>query len=331
MFTMGKHPISRFFFVLALCVVTGNSKLLASDVDPRLVREFNNPQSFIIKALHEIHVVQYKNYPELILTFEALRDSYIKYPQQVRVVEWAGIDKSKHVYKLESPLGPDKSPTKVTYYYRSGGHNLATYLEDFFPPRTYAENAFQRIEKMLVKISAQEQKTVTAQTVELTTLQLRVLQMRKFNKSPSLVKEALSNMFKDEGGDCQFRGPTILPIGQPRPYDRTDPSKRVIDGYKVLKGDGSCQSAKRAGFKYDFEVDTPAPKQRPNEPFWYDPEVQAERPQSLIYPLNETTLRIRITRQANPEYDAGRYQEIFKSVADQLFIDAVEIDPISAE
>jgi hypothetical protein len=329
MFNIDKHPISRFFFVLALCVVTGNSKLLASDVDPRLVREFNSPQSFIIKALHEIHVVQYKNYPELILTSEALRDSYIKYPQQVRVVEWAGIDKSKHVYKLESPLGPDKPPTKVTYYYRSGGHNLATYLDDFFPPRTYAENAFQRMEKMLVKISAQEQKAVTTQAVELTALQLRVLQTRKFNKPPALVKEALSNMFKDEGGYCSIQGPLISPSGSVTPYRQGEQSKLVVEGYRVTKGAGSCQSPKR-GQGYQIEVDIPTPKQRPNEPFWWDPSIQ-QGESSALYPITETTLRVRILSQRGPELDATQYQDIFKKIADQLFINAIEIDPISAE
>lgn len=200
--------------------------------------------------------------------------------------------------------------------------------------------AFERLDKMLTKVASQDSNAKMShssnQSGELTSLELRVLQTRKFNKSPGLVKEALENIFKDEGGHCRLLGPYAVPIGQARQSDPKNPakSKLVVDGYTVTKGGGTCQSPKRTTFVIQFEFDTQAPTRRLNEPLWFDQEFAGGR-DSKIYPQTETSVRLRLQSFRNgawqPVVDPTPYDEVFRKISDQLFVDAIPIDPKAAE
>jgi len=131
-----------FFVIVFFYALTGMVQASESEDDPRLVREINHPRAYIIKALHEVEIARYKNFPELILSIEKLRDIHLNHPQKVTVITQIRNKDFEDVYKVESPLGPDKAPTKVTYYLRSKntGSNLAASTEGFFSSRTHADH-----------------------------------------------------------------------------------------------------------------------------------------------------------------------------------------------
>jgi hypothetical protein len=277
MFNTGKRLIEYHLVAVVLWGLIGHPRaLFASNLDPRQVLIFNQPRATVLEALWDLKIEKWKKDP----AFQVKLRGYKKFDidNAVAVQSFTEVSNIEvktpltasesliHTYFLENPNGWDKPPTKV--YYRllmeRTGTDRALDKESFFSSTTYADVQLSALKVAVDKLAPY------VPPRELTSLQLRVLQTRKFNKSPNLVKEALSNLFKDEGGYCELKGPSVRSIGQIRPYDKQNPSKQVVDGYQVFKGGGSCRSVKREGFHYSIEVDTLPPNRQPNEPFWYD-------------------------------------------------------------
>lgn len=144
-------------------------------------------------------------------------------------------------------------------------------------------------------------------------IQLKVMQTRKFARSPNLVVKAIAELNKDKGNICTE---VVIPnytcagaLKQTKTGDTYTQQCVASDGRSVLgftkqdvKSDGYCTDIK--GLKTVYEIET-------------------------NFPANtETILRIRMSNSKNPQFtDPQVYGLHFKEIADGLFIDAIELTP----
>lgn len=152
-------------------------------------------------------------------------------------------------------------------------------------------------------------------------LELRAMQTRKFAKSPQTVANSINELYKDKSQQCSgVRAPTYacpsgisttkLINGKPTTYcvnpDGTPATEQRMIKHVALNPDGFCIGG---GYQTTFSFDTNYPES------------------------TTTTLRIRVS--AFPDRlqgeaqstDPAVYNKIFKEIADGLFIDAIELTP----
>lgn len=329
MFNIAKHHIKRqYISILAFYAGLVCTSAFGSGVDQRRIIVLDQPRAVIIEAIYESHREDTKWHPTVELAYKRLEAAQIQNPQLVELIEIG--QELKHTYKLENPNGWNKAPTKITYYlFSKKGPDLANWLDTFIPPRTFAENYLSRLNVLVNKIVVNRANTVNAAEVAIPTpLQLRVIQSRRFMKPVAEVTEAISNYFKDSSGFCHLTNPRVTHNGI-KHHRQDDVIKLVVDSYTVHKGGGQCFFASNPGTRYIFELDIPEPKQQPGTPFWFDPDINSGK--SNLYPNTEATVRVRISENNNPVYASESYKSIFKKIGDQLFLDAIEIQPITAE
>jgi hypothetical protein len=149
---------------------------------------------------------------------------------------------------------------------------------------------------------------------------------RQFNKSPWAVRDAMVEYFKDNNASiCSMTGPTISPKTLTSTMVNGVP-KFSVDSYVSRKGGGICVVG---ATRYDVEISAEPPKSTGNEPMLYDQGLSTGNPST--YKVEECIVRIRITRGANQSTDPRVYQSLFNKIADQAFVQAIEIQPAQIE
>ncbi len=152
-------------------------------------------------------------------------------------------------------------------------------------------------------------------------LELRAMQTRKFAKPPQAVASSINELYKDKNQQClgvqapTYACPSGISIskainGKPTTYcanpDGTPAAEQKMIKHVALSPDGFCMGGR---YKTTFSLDTNYPES------------------------TTTTLRVRVsdftigspteTQSTNPAV----YNKIFKEIADGLFIDAIELTP----
>jgi hypothetical protein len=152
-------------------------------------------------------------------------------------------------------------------------------------------------------------------------LELRAMQTRKFAKPPQTVASSINELYKDKSQQCVgVRAPTYacpsgishskIINGKPTTYcansDGTPAAEQKMIKHVALNPDGVCLGG---GYQTTFSLDTNYPES------------------------TTTTLRIRVSNFLNRSQgeaqstDPAVYNKIFKEIADGLFIDAIELTP----
>ena len=156
---------------------------------------------------------------------------------------------------------------------------------------------------------------------EVSRLELRAMQTRKFLKSPQAVASSISELYKDKNQQCLGVKPPVYACpsgismtktikGKPVSYCANPDGTPAVDQQMIkrsdLSPDGFCVGG---GYKTTFSIDTNYPES------------------------TTTTLRIRISnfKAGNPSEtqvtNPAAYSKVFKEIADGLFIDAIELTP----
>lgn len=158
-----------------------------------------------------------------------------------------------------------------------------------------------------------------SQAQDVTRIQLKVMQTRKFLKPPQQVVNAVTELAKDKGWICYAWRPPVYACEGVQ-HIKTIQGKSVstcfaADGVspgKIVRNTmfdqiaNKCRTSK--GDEYSFEFDTNYPKS------------------------DETSLRIRIGKLFGEQStNPAQYSAIFKEIADGMFIDAIEINPAVQE
>jgi hypothetical protein len=152
-------------------------------------------------------------------------------------------------------------------------------------------------------------------------LELRAMQTRKFAKPPQTVASSINELYKDKSQQCAgIRAPTYacpsgistsrIINGKPTTYcansDGTPAAEQKMIKHVALNPDGFCMGG---GYQTTFSLDTNYPES------------------------TTTTLRVRVSNFSNRSQgeaqstDPAVYNKIFKEIADGLFIDAIELTP----
>lgn len=150
-------------------------------------------------------------------------------------------------------------------------------------------------------------------------LELRAMQTRKFAKPPHTVANSINELYKDKSQQCVgVRAPTYscpsgishskIINGKPTTYcansDGTPAADQKMTKHIALNPDGFCIGG---GYQTTFSLDTNYPES------------------------TTTTLRVRVSEfQSRSQTEAQSsdpavYTKIFKEIADGLFIDAIEL------
>lgn len=152
---------------------------------------------------------------------------------------------------------------------------------------------------------------------EVTRLQLKAMQTRKFNKPPQAVAGSILELGKDRGLTCMnIRPPTYScssgimhstiiggkTVKRCMNSDGSVAADQTLSKRPELNPDGKCYDMK-AGIVMDYSLDGNYPK------------------------LTETILRIRIMKNGQQVTSPEPYNKEFKEIADGLFIDAIQLTP----
>ena len=156
---------------------------------------------------------------------------------------------------------------------------------------------------------------------EVSRLELRAMQTRKFLKSPQAVVNSINELYKDKNQQClgvkppMYACPSGISMtktikGKPASFcanpDGTPAADQQMIKRSDLSPDGFCVGG---GYKTTFSIETNYPES------------------------TTTTLRVRITnyKVGNPTEtqvtNPAAYSKVFKEIADGLFIDAIELAP----
>jgi len=200
------------------------------------------------------------------------------------------------------------------------------------PPRTP--------DKVLEKVNKPEEEKFP----EPTRLELRVMQTRQFNKDPKTVMKAITELFADKSIPCGATGMKMIPsdIKDLPPEETILPggAKHIRSGMKSIGSLKADAPAKQFCGNHTFEISvkdivdtTGKGLNLSTTDAMY---LQAGLPPPNYEMPGPTFVRARVTI---PSVDRPRtgtltqsfnpkvYQNIFKEIADGLFIDAIELNP----
>lgn len=172
-------------------------------------------------------------------------------------------------------------------------------------------------------------------SAQVTPLQLRVMQTRKFAKTPNEVEKAIITNCQDMGGTAtmglsspyhgQNQGMCRLTMGTNDRNPIALPS--LTDSFAKL---GSTSQTVR---RIDYEI-TFTPAQAPKGPSVSvkDGKVQMIQQTTNAAAPTETTVRMRMYAAGEGQItDPKTYADAFKTLGDSLFIQAIEINPATQQ
>lgn len=230
-----------------------------------------------------------------------------------------------YTYILKNPKGWEKAPTEVRLWVRNKKTNEdVSYFSIFGLTKTLVGQALGAISDEINKLPPHKSEATTI--AQPSSIELKTIQIRRFEKSPGEIIEAINEYFSDKNGRCSLQPPRFAVMGAVKSLQINGSNTFVVDGYVANKGRGNCHLGKE---KYEIEISATPPQKTGNDPLLYDRGMLFGKP--TLFKLNETVVRIRIKLNENQIFDARRYQEIFKNIADQAFVEALNIDPILIE
>jgi len=148
---------------------------------------------------------------------------------------------------------------------------------------------------------------------EVTPLQLRVIQTRKFAKAPKEVVDAMSANCEDAGGQFIEQGAAMIAerggVGKALCIVKIKQEKSALLGILKLVDPLAAASASQGNYlQVKYEIKTGVSR-------------------------SEAVVRIRIINVKDQEQlsDPKVYSDYFKKIGDSLYIQAIEIDPASQE
>jgi hypothetical protein len=168
-----------------------------------------------------------------------------------------------------------------------------------------------RAKKMVFECQSLVGGGVSTSSSDISRLELRAMQTRKFLKSPTVVVKAIAELNKDKGSKCVgLSVPKYTCQGTMQDSvvgDKTVKKCMAADGVstglvKLQSSVAECTNA--TGMNASYEIDSNFPAN------------------------NQTIVRIRLSNSSNPQIsDPTVYSRIFKEIADGLFIDAIQLTP----
>ena len=147
--------------------------------------------------------------------------------------------------------------------------------------------------------------------IEISRIELRTMQTRKFRKSPIAVVSAINELNKDKGNSCSgLEVPTYKCEGT---FKDVSVGNAIVK--KCIASDGvSSALVKTSG-------NNGVCKNKSGQISTYD--IDSNYPST-----SETIVRIRLSDNNNPQLtDPQIYSKLFKEIADGLFIDAIQLSP----
>ncbi len=314
----------KYIKLVCLCLIIYFPNVFAQNVfvddDPRRTVVFEQPRIAVILS---ILLISYNK-----VDAEELYKIYQTNPEAFDEIQVKYKDFTD-TYRFTNPKGVDNPPTQVRYWKRHNNNNKsdASFFSLFGLSKTFAERQLGLLSEQVAKLPPP-----VAKPPPLTSLELRAMQTRRFNKSPWVLKNAIEEMFKDNNGICSSSGPmTFYPIGQKFKMEN-GVMLQLVEGYGPGKGIINCVMSSTA---YEFEM-TAKPPSKPadGQLLPYDPGMLTGMPTQ--FKIESSDIRLRIKAQGgrrhgiqdtNPE----GYRTIFKKIADQVFVEALEIDPAVIE
>ncbi len=318
------------YFLLLICL---SSEVLAKDIvddDPRRTVLLEQPRLEVISTILETYYDK-----------GSAEDLYKIYKSEPSAFEEMHVDsrtsdgqKFSRIFKFRNPNGWDKAPTEVRFWERLDGEDIS-FLSLLGLTETPADRELKKLKKNIAKLPPYAPNNSSANTqsgqspnVMPSSIQLKAIQTRKFNKSPWEIVKAITENFKDKNGICYITPPGFTPVGF-NPVTKNGVTKISTDKYAVSNGVGTCYFTNNPSIQYEFEISAKPPKPIGNDPLWYDQGLVYGTP--TLYSIDSCNVRVRIKNGQNQIYDLKTYQNIFKEIADQAFIEAIEIDPAQME
>jgi hypothetical protein len=162
----------------------------------------------------------------------------------------------------------------------------------------------------------------------ITPLEVRALQNRKFSKSAQEVKDAITSWAELKGYKNRFPRSSVQ-----RLYTPSGTGKRISD--RVYYPSLTPQPYEGLVFispnffefgqlTFKFSLSTPLPKPEEDGFYLYDPAATWQSNKSTHIRLSIFADR---GKKLENVYDPLLYQDIFKAIANALFIEAIELDP----
>jgi hypothetical protein len=195
-------------------------------------------------------------------------------------------------------------------------------------------------DKVLEKVNKSEEEKFP----EPTRLELRVMQTRQFNKDPKTVMKAITELFADKSIPCGATGMKMIPsdIKDLPPEETILPGggKQIRTGLKSIGSLKADAPAKQYCGNYTFEisvkdiVDTTGKglNLSTQDTMYFQlglPPPNYEMPGPTFVRARITIASVDRPRTGTPaqSFNPKVYQNIFKEIADGLFIDAIELNP----
>jgi len=297
--------IFKSFILLFLLFSAGTALTQpAQDTEPTGAIIVSQPMQVVANSISSMYYEKYKINNNKI-NYNVLSESRV-------LIDIETGNSTVKKYLLESPNGATSPPTKVVYW------NKHTNIIDAL---------FWKVDnKDLLALSLAVEKIPPY--VMMSPIRLRAMQTRQFNKSPWEVASAIVELVKDKDGQCfGMVPPTFSAVGirgAPRGQDVNGVQiDYFADYYTVIKGGGTCLIGDT---EYTFEIDAKPPKSNDGKPMPHDPGITVGAPSSYAS-VPSCVVRVRMKARGKPIYDSQRHQNLFKLIADQIFVDALDIDP----
>lgn len=313
--------ILKVTILLILLPITGH--LFAKDLvddDPRRTVVYQQPRLEVISAILQKHYDKgsaedlYKIYKTNPSAFDEMK------------VEFTD---TTNTYKFRNPNGVDSPPTEVRVWKRYNRDGSDWSFDSLFGlTKTFVGREISELTEIVNKLPAYNPSLQTSvQEKAPTSIQLKAMQTRKFNKSPWEIKKAMEEYFKDKDGMCFLNNLAFSP-SQMNSVNVNGKVKTTVNKYIFIEGSGKGTCIIR-DVSYDIEISATPPKPLGNESLLYDPGLLSGSPS--IYKVDNCVVRVRIKNGIKQKTDPKSYQVLFKEIADQAFIEALEIDPALIE